>query len=133
MLNKRKRKESTSGDTELAESGRTKSTAISEKETVKKPKNNNINEDRRVYKRPNCSKRQVVEQHDSSEEEEESSEKDKAEQLTQLIRNLALFKIELPSSTSNKSIISSLDETYDIIENFEGENFYDVRNNYNII
>ncbi len=50
--------------------------------------------------------------------------------MKEKIKELLFYKIELPSSTSNKLIINTLDEIYEIIHNIQDDNLHKVRFNH---
>lgn len=52
---------------------------------------------------------------------------DLAEKLEQKIKDLVFFKIELPSATSNKSIISTIDDIERIIREIRHNSLHEVK------
>lgn len=123
LNNKRKRKESLSneeGNIREKENNlsRTKSTAISESENGR-------------FRKP----RVIIEDHSEEEDEEEEVEEEinPEEELKNKIKDLLFFKVELPSTSSVKSIITALDDINKLIENVPRENLQNVKNKINIL
>ena len=140
LTNKRIRRTSSSSDVEVP--NKVKSTNPSEKEDEMRRSHRMSIRDRRGMR-----KRSTIVQESSEEEEENSdksddseedcsnsseSEEDEclAERLQQKIKELVFFKIELPSATSNKSILNTLDEIEGIVKAIKHDALHEVKNNF---
>ncbi len=143
LTNKRIRRTSSSSDVEVP--NKVKSTNASEKEDEMRRSHRMSIRDRRGIRKQNRIVQESSEEEeensdksdksdDSEEESSESSESEEdeslAERLQQKIKELVFFKIELPSATSNKSILNTLDEIEGIVKEIKHDALHEVKNNF---
>ena len=113
LKNKTNRNDSGSLEKDYLSLKPAKSTTDNEKEINNKRKNNTHN---------------IKNKRDDEPEEIKQSLTDK---LKEKIKELVFFRIELPSATSNKSIISTLEEMHSIIAQIIPDNINEVKYNFN--